>query len=309
MPDDRTARRVALLLGLCAALAAPVAAAWTSVDAGRGAVPVRFPGEAAPGIEWPLLVLLHGYGANGPIQEGYLGLGARLEAAGFVYALPDGTENPLGDRFWNATDACCDLFGSGVDDAGYLTDLLDAIAAELPIDPRRIAFFGHSNGGFMAYRMACSHAERIAAAASLAGATYADPGDCVPSRELRILQIHGTEDATVLYGGGQFPLFEPYPGAEESVALWADSAGCSGVTESDPPFDAHAELPGAETEVLRYEEGCGAGGAELWTIVGGEHVPPFTDEFRDRFVAWLALAVSTVFRDGFETGTDEAWSP
>jgi len=40
------------------------------------------------------------------------------EEHGFIYFAPNGTVNTDGARFWNATDACCDFYDSGVDDSG-----------------------------------------------------------------------------------------------------------------------------------------------------------------------------------------------
>jgi membrane protein implicated in regulation of membrane protease activity len=57
-----------------------------------------------------------------------------------------------------------------VDDSTYLHRLLDAVKSAYRVDPTRVYFVGHSNGGFMAYRMACEHATEITAIVSLAGA-------------------------------------------------------------------------------------------------------------------------------------------
>ena len=68
--------------------------------------------------------------------------------------------------------ACCDKYDAKPDDVGYLTGLIDEIiAAGWPVDPKRIYLFGHSNGGYMAHRMACDRADRIAAIICLAGST------------------------------------------------------------------------------------------------------------------------------------------
>jgi polyhydroxybutyrate depolymerase len=160
----------------------------------------------------------------------------------------------------------------------------------------------------MAHGFACRNAEAVAGIATLAGATYQDPADCQPARDVPVLAIHGTADASIEYEGGEI-LGVPFPGALETVALRAADGGCSDLTTSEPPFDGHLELPGADTEVLRYDLGCGAGGAELWTIVEGEHIPPLTDELRARLRDWLAAAAQHLFSDGFETGTDAAWGP
>lgn len=74
--------------------------------------------------------------------------------------------------FWNATNSCCDLFHSGVDDSAYIASIIADVKSTVAVDPKRIFVVGHSNGGFMAYRMACNHAGDIAAIVSLAGATY-----------------------------------------------------------------------------------------------------------------------------------------
>ena len=58
-----------------------------------------------------------------------------------IFALIDSEGWP----FWNATDTCCDYDGSGVDDAGYLTRLLDEALERVAIDPARVVFMGHSN--------------------------------------------------------------------------------------------------------------------------------------------------------------------
>ena len=93
---------------------------------------------------------------------------------GFLYAFPDGTRDRLGNRFWNASDACCDLFQSGVDDVAYLTAVIDDMSARFHVDAKRIHLVGHSNGGFMSHRYACDRAERVAAFVSLAGDNYKD---------------------------------------------------------------------------------------------------------------------------------------
>jgi len=42
-------------------------------------------------------------------MESYLNLQAVADQYGFMYVVPR-TEDPSKNLFWNATDACCDLF-------------------------------------------------------------------------------------------------------------------------------------------------------------------------------------------------------
>ena len=118
-------------------------------------------------------VCLHTHTARpAQLQESYFQLAATASANGMLYADPDGTTDPNGSMFWNATNSCCDLFHSGVDDSAYIASIIADVKSTVAVDPKRIFVVGHSNGGFMAYRMACNHAGDIAAIVSLAGATY-----------------------------------------------------------------------------------------------------------------------------------------
>jgi polyhydroxybutyrate depolymerase len=226
------------------------------------------------------VVLLHGYGMSGQAQENSMDFLPWSDQLGFLYVYPDGTVDEDGFRFWNATDACCDFYGTGVDDSGYLRALIDEIVALLSVDTERIFVLGYSNGGFMAYRMACDHADIIAAVASLSGTTFADPADCEPSAPVRALQIHGTDDPAIDYQGGATDM-GAYPGAVETAEIWATYNNCSTVPDlSQPPLDLDSLLPGNETEVAVYGDGCDEGGiSELWTIVDGDHMPRFSMDF------------------------------
>ena len=53
----------------------------------------------------------------------------------------------------------------------------------------------------MSYRAAYDHSETIAAIASLAGASHIDDRPA-PANPVHVLQIHGTNDGTIAYNGG-----------------------------------------------------------------------------------------------------------
>lgn len=236
----------------------------------------------------PLVVLLHGYTASGAVQETYLQLQKQADAQGFLYVHPDGTLDASKNRFWNATDACCDFQGTDVDDEGYLMGLVDEIESKVSVDKKRVFFFGHSNGGFMAYRMACNHADRIAGVGVLAGAMVKDATACKPTAPVSVLHVHGTADATIAYKGGTVALGVPgYPGAEASVAQWVAHDACAPQGIASGTADYESKLPGEETSFTSYG-GCQAGAAvELWTLDKGGHIPAFTKEFAPAAMKWL----------------------
>lgn len=231
-------------------------------------VPSRYDATKAT----PLVVMLHGFTASGEINEVILRLAPLAESRTFLYAFPDGTKNPLGMRFWNATDFCCNFFGSTVDDVAYITAVIDDMASRYNVDKHRVFLVGHSNGGYMAHRMACDRSSKIAGIVSLAGAQWKDATRCRPTDKVSVLQVHGTLDGLVAYGGGSL-----YPSAKDTVATWANRNGCLGrLGYAGKRIDLDGVIPGAETKIEEYT-GCPASGAvELWTIEGGSHVPAFS---------------------------------
>ncbi len=124
----------------------------------------------------------------------------------------------------------------------------------------------------MSHRMACDHADTVAAIVSLAGALDDMGAGCTPSEPVSVLQVHGTMDETILYDGGDL-LGNVYTSASETVAFWAGENGCDATATNDPAsLDLDDGLAGAETTVSRHE-GCAGGEAELWSIQGGSHIP------------------------------------
>jgi polyhydroxybutyrate depolymerase len=236
----------------------------------------RVPTGYDPSLPTPLVILLHGYSANGAGQEGYFKLGPVADSERFLYAFPDGTIDPLGNRFWNATDSCCNFYASPVDDVAYLGAIIDDVSAKYNVDSKRVYLVGHSNGGFMAHRAACDLAPRIAAIVTLAGDNWKDGSRCQAADPVAVLEVHGDADTVIPYNGGPpivAPQLPPAPSAKDSLARWAALDRCpGGLIATGTALDVDAGLPGAETRIDRYE-GCPAGAAELWTIQGGAHVP------------------------------------
>jgi len=235
---------------------------------------LHLPNGHEPTQAAPLLLLLHCYGCDLPTIERVMPFQALADRESFIVVVPQGFVDSHGRPFWNATDACCDLEGRAPDDVAYLTRVLDDVEAKHRVDPKRVFAAGFSNGGFMAHRLACERAERIAGVVSAGGAGWKDAARCRPSEPVAVLQIHGDADPIIEYRGGAFSsagrALAPYPSASDSVADWAKRDGCAPAPGAAPAMDVDPALPGAETDVARYA-GCRGGAAELWTVHGGAH--------------------------------------
>jgi polyhydroxybutyrate depolymerase len=241
-------------------------------------VPKGFKADAAV----PLVILLHGYTSSGYGEESYLKITAESDKKGFLYAMPDGTQEASANKpqFWNATDACCNFYGSKVDDSAYLSAIITQLSKAFKVDSKRVYLIGHSNGAFMSYRMACDHADQITAIVSLAGAMWSDPSKCTPKRPVSVLEVHGTSDERIDYTGGDI-IGVKYPSVATTIADWRTIDGCSdNANTTAAPMDLVSSLAGAETTVTTYSTGCRNGTrVELWTIKDGMHVPAFTGAF------------------------------
>lgn len=258
----------------------------TLVLRGRDVV-LRVPSGYDPGRPSGLVIGLHGYSSNAGELDDYFGLSEQAERRGLLLALPQGTMDARRAPFWNATSACCDFGPTGVDDSGFLAGVIELVSARYSVDPGRVWLFGHSNGGFMAHRLACDHAELVTGIVSLAGAQDAAESACVPQRSVAVLQIHGTEDETVAYsgaaslGGG-----DGYPSAVQTAARWARLDGCAttAVTAGRRHLTSAA---GDDTDVTSWPGCRGHSGVELWTIQGGRHVPVLNAGFAASALDWL----------------------
>lgn len=266
-----------LLLG-CAPKASPVDGGAPDLGPSNALVAARpydfnVPSNYDPQKPTPLLVLLHGYGETGFVQDAYFGLGQIADKKGMLYAFPNGTVDAKGQHFWNATDACCNFNNSPVDDVAYVTAVIDDMSAHYNVDPKRVFLAGHSNGGFMSHRMACDRADRIAAIVALAGDNWKDVSRCKPSQPVAVLQVHGDADTEVNFAGTQLE-----PSAQASIQSWVTLDGCNPAGDgSAMNIDLDTAVPGAETSITKWSGCKPGGGAEFWVMHDVAHLPHFQE--------------------------------
>ncbi len=211
----------------------------------------------------PLLLNLHGYSSNNIQQELYGNFKPVADTANFIIVHPNGTPDGSGNLNWNSFGA------SQVDDLGFLSDLIDTVAASYNIDINCIYSTGMSNGGFMSYELACLLSNRIAAVASVTGTmTWPKFQVCSPLHPVPVMHIHGTADATVPYFGSI--AFVP---VDSLVKFWANQSGCNPVPVITPVPDIDP-ADGCTAVNFRFSGGIQGSETELYMIDGGGHSWP-----------------------------------
>ncbi len=215
--------------------------------------------KARPDKPLPLIINFHGYSDSAEAQEGFSQMSPDAEEQGFVVAYPEGTGVVQG---WNAGACCGEAVVQDVLDVSFAEALIDEIAEISCIDKDLVYAVGYSNGGFLSHRLACE-SERFAGIGPVAGVMGMD--ECTPSRPIPILQIHGTADAIVPYGGN-FAL--GFDSVDDSMDGWAERLSCSSA-EPEVFFDQ------GDTTCVQWQ-GCDAP-LGLCTVSGGGHTWPGGD--------------------------------
>ena len=234
------------------------------------------PGPDAP-RPLALVFVLHGGGGTGigmvrMTGGGFHGL---AESRGAIIVYPDGV-----DRIWNDGRRFVPsrAHSEDVDDVGFISQVIDGIAEELPVDLDRVYATGISNGGMMSFRLGCGLSQRLAAIAPVV-ANMPDGlmSECAPARPVSVLVTNGTEDPLIPFEGGHVVSPQRSRGlvesADESLAFWARHNGCGVQAEVTLLPD---RAPGDRTRVERAVwPNCSAGvSVTLNKIVGGGHTWP-----------------------------------
>lgn len=174
----------------------------------------------------PLIFILHGLGETSAF---WYGPASYITNQGFVAVRPEsGTFlNNSGTgyvKLWNAI-----LDSTRYDDVQFISDIIDHMLSNYDfIDHDRVYVLGSSNGGYMAYRLACDLSTKITAFSSVAGNMFLDDDgfDCIDQeRNIPILHIHGTEDPINSYypgDNGVDILDDQYLTIVESIEFWSD---------------------------------------------------------------------------------------
>lgn len=164
------------------------AAGWVRVELpAAGSHAWRYvPSSVTPlarGERLPVVVFLHGSGASPAVWRPFLE--APAEAAGVVVIAP----------------APADPFGWGIaEDSATLDEAVERLAAEVPVDRRRVGLAGHSAGGAYALVLAYGTRDRFSAVFSFSAPfrnllALADPVYTPPAR-----LWYGEEDPNHLSG-------------------------------------------------------------------------------------------------------------
>jgi polyhydroxybutyrate depolymerase len=244
---------------------------------------LHVPPQFAPGASLPMVFVLHGGGGEGKRVARLTGFSRLADREGFIVVYPDGI-----NHHWNDGRNVQNFRAQreNVDDAGFISSLIDRFVKYLNVDSTRVYATGISNGGMMCNRLAGDRSDRFAAIAPVASAMAEDlPDSCSPGLPISVLAINGTEDPLVPWQGGGVGLLTKNGrvlSVPKTIGFWVAHDHCD-------PKPTVTTLPKKDSEdgmlVRREVYGHGKDGTEvvLYAVEGGGHTWPGGAERPEKF--------------------------
>ena len=159
-----------------------------------------------------------------------------------------------------------------MDDTGFILALDEQLATQGMIDRTRVFVAGASNGGLMAWTLACAAADRFAAVAPLITAMIERQVElCHPQRLVPLIVIAGTDDWTQAYDGGMAPEFR-LMSVPETLEFWRRQRGCAGLKRTQLP--AHEPTDPTAAVLVEWTECSDPSPMRFFRIEGGGHSLP-----------------------------------
>ncbi|MEU2623109.1 PHB depolymerase family esterase [Streptomyces sp. NPDC007157] len=226
----------------------------------------------------PLVVVFHGTGQTGRSVRRFSGRSFDTFAAGTdaVVVYPDGYR-----RDWNgARDIGTPARRRGIDDVGFFTDLVEAMATTHATVQERVYVIGFSLGGQMVMRLLHEVPKRLAGAAIISStlpAAYWSQTPPSADTAVPVLLFHGTADPLAPYDGGVVSVRGLFPrglhrSAEETAAYYAARNGITAPPVTEPLH--HADGSEVTTVTTTTYGGDSTTPVTLFTVHGGGHQIP-----------------------------------
>jgi polyhydroxybutyrate depolymerase len=263
---------IAMLVNIPAEVAAADLVRTISVDGRTRSFTVFIPDRVlAARRPVPAVFLLHGGGGTGGQVRKHLGFDAVAEREGIIAVYPDGL-----NRGWN--DGRTDLQkrrGVAPDDVAFLTRVARSIKEEMLALAGQTYVVGVSNGGMMAFRLACDAAGEFDGMATIIANLGSElAAVCKPFRPMPVMAIQATDDPLVPWAGGGVGFLGKRGhvlSADATVAFWGKLLGCdTAPSTTELPHRLAADATRARHETYT----CKASRLERIIIVGGGHQVP-----------------------------------
>jgi polyhydroxybutyrate depolymerase len=247
----------------------------------------------------PLLFSFHGLGSTGDAQRDLTKFDELADAEGFIAVFPNATNAtkegisscdnvtlpplPGAEIQWNLGAGSLQTCG-GVDDVGFVVDMVHWFKANYAINASRIYATGMSDGALFSYLLAFNLTGTFAAIVPVCGPMpWGFDNANFTAAPITVIEIHGTSDPIIYYNG-----YGGYGGnvtlsVNETIAYWknVDNITSPAVTTT---WNSAAVDP--NTQVTRYVYSGGTNGTQviLFKVVNGGHTWPLGPQYAGAYM-------------------------
>ena len=218
----------------------------------------------------PIVMDIHGFGGTPEMQKAVSSFDDLADEYGFLVVYPRGYENS-----WNSGWCCGEARNEGLNDVGFLVEMILEIEATWNTDPGKRYVTGLSNGCAMSQKLANNASHIFTAVGCMAHYLLEQPSpDYSP---IPIMEVHGTLDPIVPYGTSytSSALFannlKGEEGAIKNLEVWSDMNFCSG---SSPDL----QIIEYDFSIIGYSQCQNDAEVRLLTLNFGGH-NPYTKDY------------------------------
>ena len=165
----------------------------------------------------PAAVFFHGYGSSAEGVMGNNGLVRAFSERGILLIVPNG----LG-RTWSHVGSP----SQARDELAFMDAVRADVLARWPVDRKLFWVTGFSQGGSMAWDIACYRGDDYAAFAPIAGAFWDPQATSCPTPAVNMRHIHGTSDTVVPMSGRRIGGLWRQGDVMAAVDLWRQQDQC-----------------------------------------------------------------------------------
>lgn len=179
---------------------------------------LHVPSSYDPSVSSSLIINMHGFGdcAAGYAETigDFYEFNVLADLENIILAYPQGAYRPdKEDHYWEPGDDGQEHLYEN--DVYFIEQLVAEIRREYNVNHHRIYAAGYSNGGMMAYSLACNNTELFAGIGIMSGVMLEE--ECNKNYSIPIIVFHGIADEVLPYDGGVW-----YPSTQEVVNYWLD---------------------------------------------------------------------------------------
>ncbi|MBM9590393.1 prolyl oligopeptidase family serine peptidase [Leptospira sp. 201903075] len=201
----------------------------------------------------PLLVALHGRFGSGSSMIKQTKLDLLSDTKGFIVVFPDGYKRSWADGRGNTP-----ADENQINDIVFIESIVKRLIAEGSVNPKEVFLVGHSNGGFMAQRLAVEKPNLwkgvLSVAAQISVFTLKRKS-ALKTNPVSIGIMAGTDDPLVPYSGGYVRDGGEILSVGDSILRWKEWNSCtdSVIKRTENYKEEKGDLPDLKIDFIRYE--------------------------------------------------------